>query len=301
MPEVIDDATIAIWADLSRPGAMRAPFILDRDLLDDAGSTLAPVGGTGTLVDWTALVIGLDAGWGATDWQGPRTFVDAGGASFDVWDPDRALDIANDELVDPPAPGRLVQLRVDGQTFQTLYTDTIGHALADGISSVGCIDVIAVASRVGVTTALPAGKTEDQVRALVAAAGWTGRVLLTGGGFVTSRAADTYTGSLMDGLQRLQEAELGVVYADALGSIYFAPRDYQPEPGAEIMVGMSPGIATTALGTAVDRRVVNAIYITPIAPESPVMVYADPVAQTMVGGEVAATADESDLLLTAGS
>ena len=119
-------------------------------------------------------------------------------------------------------------LQVDGVTFATLYTETIGHDMAEGITTIGCVDALAIASRVGVAITLGPRPPSTRWRQLANTAGWAGRVIVEGA-VVTDRLADNFEGNLLEGLIRLASAELGQVYATATGQIAFRGRGALPD------------------------------------------------------------------------
>ena len=290
----VDGATIDVLADLGSAGANdRAPFILDRDHVDAAGSILTPT--TSALAELTAETISVDGAWGATDYEGPLTVVDAGTMTVELHDPDRGYDPSNPGA-DSPAIGRLVQIRVDGATVWTGRITRVEHDWMAWVTTIEAEDAIAEASRQGVTVQLTRTSTAGQMVQLATAAGWWPARLLLVGTSVREREAEVFTGSLLEGLQRIALAELGGLYADSAGRLVFRGAGQGPSSTApRATVGMEPGVPVTTIASSDDLRFVNAVYIEPEA--GPSDVYRD--AQSVSAfGEIALEIAAADLLLT---
>jgi hypothetical protein len=293
MALTVDGASIAVLADLAAPGgAERLPFILDEDQLDVAGSILTPA--VDALRELTAETIGVDGTWGASDYQGPLTVPEAGTMSVELYDPDRGYDPSNPQA-DTPAIGRLLQIRIDGTTIWAGRITRVQHDWMAFSTVIEAEDALAEASRQGVSVQLARTSTLYQMVALASAAGWYPGRFLVVGTTVRDRDAELFTGSLLEGLQRVGLAELGALYADTAGRLIFRTAG---EPPASITpratVGLEPGVPVTTIASSDDSRFVNAVYIEPAA--GPTDVYRD-AASVSAYGEIALEIAATDLLL----
>ena len=291
MPFLVDGASVEVAADL---GTSREPFVLDRDRLDAAGMILTPT--LDALAELTAEVIAVDGTWGASDFTGPLTVVDAGTLTVELYDPDRGYDPGNPDLPDPPAIGRAIAIRIDGALVWSGRIVRAAHDWAELLTTLEAEDAIAEASRAGVSVQLAQGETRVQLLQLVEAAGWPSTRFVIHGALTRSRAAERFTGSLLEGLQRIQLAELGALFADPSGRLVFRSRGQGPVvTGPRMTVGLEPGTPLTTIETSNDARIVNAIYVEPLA-AGPVDRFAD-ARSVSAHGEVALEVAASDLLL----
>jgi len=221
--------------------------------------------------------------------------VDAGTVTVQLYDPDRTYDPSNPALADPPAVGRALQLRIDGVAIWLGRITRIEHDWAEWLTTIEAEDAIAEASRQGVTASLPQGPINAQLWVLVNAAGWASSRFAIHGALVRDREAELFTGSLLEGLQRLQLAELGALFADPIGRLVFRGRGQGPvNPSPRMTVGLEPGVPVTTIATSNDMRIVNAIYVEPHA--GPVDRFAD-APSVSAHGEVALEVSADDLLL----
>lgn len=290
MAETIDGATIAVGLDA---GSSRAPFILDRDHLDTAGMVLTPA--SDALTDVAAEVIAVDGSWGATDWDGPLTVVEAGTMTVELYDPDRGYDPANPDNPDPPAIGRALAIRIDGALVWSGRLTRVAHDWDAWVTTLEAEDAIAEASRLGVTAQLSTDSVQVQLTQLVAASGWPSSRFVIHGALTRTRYGERFTGTFLEGLQRLQAAELGALFADASGRLIFRGRGQGPVvTGPRMTVGLEPGSPVTTIETSTDARFVNAVYVEPV--EGPVQRFADEVSVSQYG-EVALEVAASDLML----
>lgn len=291
---MIDGASIAVLADL---GPNRAPFVLNRDHLNDPASLLTPA--TNALTDLTLAIVSVDAKWGATDWSGPVPVVEAGELTAVVFDPSRVLDPGNPQSTDPPAPGRSVRILIDGQSVFAGRTTAVSHRLSEQLTEIAAADAIAEASGIGIQTNVAAGPTSSQLVTLRQAAGWPAWRLRIEGEFATERYADAFDSTFLEGLQRLMGAELGALYADGVGAIVCRARGVPPNKGKPLItVGNAPYTGTAEIGTGITNRVINEVVIHPIAEGTPDLVFRDPTSIAAFGESVL-EADAADLLLSA--
>ncbi len=293
MAATIDGATITVGADL---GPSRAPFVLDRDTVDTAGMILTPA--SSALVPLEGETITVDGAWGVADLEGPVYVVDAGTMTVVLLDEDRNYDPSNPTLPDPPSVGRALAIVIDGSTIWTGRITRVVHDWAAMITTIEAEDAIAEASRMGVTVDLPHATINAQLWALVNASGWPSTRFRIVGATVRERDAERFTGSLLEGLQRLQLAELGALFAEATGVITFRTRGQGPTSvTSRATVGLEPGVGVTNIETSTDARIINAVYLEPDA--GPTLRYIDPPSVSAYG-EVALEVAQADLLLTGG-
>jgi hypothetical protein len=260
MSTTLDGAEVAVLID----GGRQTPFVLDVDQLGSSSDTdgirceLTPA--IDALADVSADVITLELTWGASEWMGPLTLTEAGSAAIVFHDPERMLDPGNTELAYPVAPGRLIQVAVDGTPVWTGKVATIVHDLAGQISSVQGADAIPELAAWAISVDLAAGVVSDQATALLLGSGWPHDRWRVEGSSSVTRVAERITGNLAAGLRRLADAELGAVFVDRTGVVVFRCRSEEP-PGAIVATLGDRAIGVVNLANTVDRRLINTVVI----------------------------------------
>jgi hypothetical protein len=260
MSTTLDGAEVSVLLD----GGRQTPFVLDVDVLgstndaDGIRCELTPA--IDALSDVSADVIELELTWGAGEWMGPLTLVEAGSASISFWDPGRLLDPGNTELPYPVAPGRLLQVLVDGTPVWTGAVSTIVHDLAAGLSAVQGADAIPELASWAISVDLAAGLVSDQATALLVGSGWPADRFRVEGTSSVARVAERIVGNLAAGLRRLADAELGAVFVDRTGVVVFRCRSEAPPDAIAATLG-DRAVGIVNLSNTVDRRLINTIVV----------------------------------------
>lgn len=273
MSTTLDGAEVSVLID----GGRQTPFLLDIDVLgstndaDGIRCELTPA--IDALADVSADVIELELTWGAAEWMGPLTLTEAGSASITFLDPERLLDPGNTALTYPVAPGRLLQVLVDGTPVWTGKVATIVHDLAGQISAVQGADAIPELAAWSISVDLAAGLVSDQATQLLVGSGWPADRFRVEGTSSVARVAERIVGNLAAGLRRLADAELGAVFVDRTGVVVFRCRSEAPPDAIAATLG-DRAVGLVNLSNTVDRRLVNTIVVD-MGPALPARTYTD--------------------------
>lgn len=216
-----------------------APFILNRDHLNT--DVLTPP--DDAYDDVTCDVSRGSWTWGATQPLGPLTTVAGGRARFDLLDPTRLFDPANDasDYAAILHIGTPLRVTADGEPVWSGALESWSYDVGSFTSTLNATDALAAlaARPIPTGTAIPAGSFLAQAGKVLDAAGWPAERRAFSGTPASYRSAVTVDGSAATVLETVRLAELGEIWADHAGNIAARGRGdpYEPPPVAQINCG----------------------------------------------------------------
>lgn len=243
----VSGADVQILADLDP-----VPFVLDVDLLNADASVLTPT--DEALSDIACQVTRASWSWGSSEWKGPLTTPDAGGAELLIADPDRKYDPGNPDAARPVQLGSPVQIRVDGAPAWTGFLSECFHDHGAGLTTLRASDAIAALAQVAYDGLTIAGTTWAVMDSILDRVGWPASLRVKYGGPAAYRTAGTDPEQGWPALVRNALAEGGLLWVDRQGRVAQSARGLISEPVESPPVIGCDGADLASLETGVDRE-----------------------------------------------